>query len=701
MSAGVPICHGLPVGPNGFCDVCGHSRVATGTEVKPVVPSSQRRGTDSDLVGDSEFRSLPTVETPDPATLVLTDPKVPVDHQFCGRCGAEVGRPYRGQPALRAGFCEEDGEPFDFRPKLAAGELVGGQYQVLGCLAHGGLGWVYLATDTHLPDKYVVLKGVIDRHNAGARRLAQVERDVLTRLDHPNIVRIVDFVAHPGRGADGDDEYLVMDYVGGLSLREVLKHPELLRVEHVITYGRAILSALDYLHGENLLYVDMTPNNVIHGDKRVKVIDLGATRAIDDRDSVPVLTPGYRVSEREHQTHGLTVRSDVYSVGCTLRTLLDATPGASAAEVGTESLDLVITRATDDYERRFTSAAEMSEQLDGVRREVLFLRPRRSVRFENTPELLDAGLGTVPGLAYWTERDPVLGSGLPEPRVAASKLPLPQPDALDDAVEVELTRARARIELHDPRAADQAIGRAKELLGPGAEQDWRIAWHLGLLHLAEGDGLEPRKAAQAKSRFEAVRKAWPAEDAPKLALGYCAEVLGDRVEALRLYQNLWARDDGQVSAAFGLARCLLGATGKDEEERREHKEKAIAALDEVPGISRHYDAARIAVVRLRVAAPVSQADLEDVAKRLPELFLDNESLELLTTLVRHAALEYLRGGGAGGWHGGELFGAPVTEHGLRKGLEKSFRRIAGQARDEHRYGDLVDRANEVRPLTLR
>ncbi|MGC7101576.1 tetratricopeptide repeat protein [Amycolatopsis lurida] len=678
MSEGVLTCHGKPVGPGGFCDECGRRRVAP--PPAPVL-SSARRGTESDLTGDSDFGSLPAVEVPDPATLVLTEPEYPVEQQFCGKCGGPVGRPYRGQPPLRHGFCEQDGEPFDFRPKLTAGERVGRQYDVLGCLAHGGLGWVYLATDSHLPDKYVVLKGVIDRHNARARQLAQVERDVLTRLEHPNIVRIVDFVEH------GNDDYIVMDYVGGLSLRSVLQRPELLRVEHVITYGRAILAALDYLHGEGLLYVDMTPNNVIHGDKRVKVIDLGATRAIGDHESVAVLTTGYRISDRERHEFGLTVRSDVYSVGRTLETLLEATPGA-ADSPGIESLRLVIRRATTSYERRFTSAAEMSEQLDGVRREALVQRPRRSARFENTPELLDAGLGTVPGLAYWTEPQPdVLDTGRPEPAEAASWFPFPLPAAQpvpgDDAVETALTRARARIDRRDPRAAERSIGRAEELLGTTAAHDWRIAWHRGLLCLADGS------VEQADRKFGEVREAWPAEDAPKLAVAYCAEVRGDNDRAQQLYQSVWSRDDSQVGAAFGMARCLL---------RRGDKDNAVAALDRVPGTSRHYDAARVAAVRIRVAAPVGQADLEDVVRRLPELFLDGEAAELLKTFVRQAALDHA---GAGGWNGEDLFGDPVTEHGLRLRLEASFRRIAGLARDETRYGLLVDRANDVRPMTLR
>src|SRR2546427_695477 len=98
--------------------------------------------------------ALPVVDVPPPAGRILPDPRVPEAGRKCGECGAPVGA--GGRPA--EGTCPNCGTRFSFSPKLRAGDLVAGQYEVLGCIARGGLGWIYLAEDRHLDGKHVVLK---------------------------------------------------------------------------------------------------------------------------------------------------------------------------------------------------------------------------------------------------------------------------------------------------------------------------------------------------------------------------------------------------------------------------------------------------------------------------------------------------------------------------------------------------------------
>ncbi|MDX3192352.1 tetratricopeptide repeat protein [Streptomyces sp. MN03-5084-2B] len=725
MTTGTAWCHGRPVGPTGFCEVCGHRRVpAEPPSASAPAPESTRRSVEL-WSGEADFQSLPAIEVPDPEKLVLADPDYPEQHRFCGHCGEPVGRAYAGEPAFAEGFCENCGERFSFLPKLKRGELVGDRYDVLGCFARGGLGWVYLAADTALAGQHVALKGVINSGNAVLRAMARVERDVLVRLDHPNIVRISDFVEHVPPGGGEPDTYLVMEYVGGRSLRDLLKQGPSPRVEHVIVYGRAILGALDYLHGEGLLYCDMKPENVIHGDKRVKVIDLGAARSLGDATGPSVGTEGFQAPAHELARHGLTVRSDLHTVGRTLQVLLEAAaedgdPDRVAG--GLDSLHRVLERAVAPFERRFATASEMAEQLDGVRREILSLRDERprpvpSALFEDTAELLDDGLGAVPGLDHWVGGGRTAGAldlGLPGAADGAGRLPIPRV-APDDAaaefitaagapgpdrwlgklamfgapsVEIEFARTRAQVALGDARAAAAALAKAEEQLGAEAARDWRAAWHHGLLALARDD------AEQATAAFDRVHRSWPGEIAPKLALGFCAELRGRTEQAEQRYRSVWHRDHGQVSAAFGLARSYLRTHGRDT---------AVALLDAVPPISRHYDAARIAAVRIRAArlpsGPPSRDDLADAARRLPELYLDQEARDRLEALVREAALTGLDGGE--GWDGGALLGERVSERGLRSLLEQSLRRLAERARDRNEHGVLVDLANSVRPKTRR
>src|SRR5690606_29494079 len=89
--------------------------------------------------------TVPSVPVRDPLQSVMAVPEVAERKRFCPACGEKVGRGRDGQPGRTSGFCPHCGTRFDFTPQLKPGDLVGGQYEVVGCLAHGGLGWIYLA----------------------------------------------------------------------------------------------------------------------------------------------------------------------------------------------------------------------------------------------------------------------------------------------------------------------------------------------------------------------------------------------------------------------------------------------------------------------------------------------------------------------------------------------------------------------------
>ncbi|MDP9440714.1 MAG: protein kinase, partial [Actinomycetota bacterium] len=170
----------------------------------------------------------------------LRQPVVHEESQFCA-LGHPVGRSRAGKPGRTAGFCPTCGQPFDFEPKLEAGEIVGGQYEVAGCLAHGGLGWVYLAVDKAVDDRPVVLKGLLNSGDPAAMAVAVAEKRFLAEIHHPNIVGIHNFVTHRRAG------YIVMEYVGGRSLKELLEdrrganggRPDPMPVDQAISYVRA------------------------------------------------------------------------------------------------------------------------------------------------------------------------------------------------------------------------------------------------------------------------------------------------------------------------------------------------------------------------------------------------------------------------------------------------------------------------------
>lgn len=684
---------------------------------------------------------LPVVELPEPDSRVRPVPGVAEEERFCGKqgCGAAVGRSVDGGPPRDEGFCGECGSPFSFKPKLGPGDVVAGRYEVRGCIARGGLGFVYLAKDVRL-GQHVALKGLIDVNNTAAVRIAENESQVLIALGHPNIVRILDVVTHDEAG------YIVMEFVDGLSLREVKNRgraslsPErgMLLVEHVVAYGREILTALSYLHGQGLLYCDMKPDNVIHGDRRVKLIDFGGIRRIGDRESPWVVTEHYQFGTddpkaRRAEVHerGLTVRSDIHTVGMTLRELYNASDGwkpgtaelavdpAHPAAFGIESFVHVLRRAVAPYERRFAGADEMLVQLDGVLNEILSLRdgrsrPAFSTLFAEPTALVDAGLGDVPSV-----RDLIAGdvSALvrgPTPQEIALGLPAPREDPDDGqvaflrtvrapdatrllkklaqaapSVEVEFRRCRAFLEVADVAAATASVREATRLLGGRAAHDWRVRWHEGLVDLASGH------VAAAVGKFTSVHHDIPGEETPKLALGLCLEHLDE--DPGRYCGAVWLHR-AQVSAAFALARVAL---------RGGDRAGAVRVLDQVPEFSRHDEAARIAGVRVltgplrgsggEVLLP-GAGDFAEAEERLSALGVDDVRADRLRAAVLDTALKCVE-------HdvtppAGALLGDQPTERALRDRLERTLRHLAWQASSRDEHDVLIDLANERRPITL-
>ncbi|WP_234352284.1 serine/threonine protein kinase, partial [Streptomyces sp. NRRL F-6492] len=362
--------------------------------------------------------TIPEVPRPDPRGAVMENPEVPERKRFCSRsdCGAPVGRARGDRPGRTEGFCTSCGHPYSFVPKLRSGDIVHGQYEVAGCLAHGGLGWVYLAVDRAVSDRWVVLKGLLDTGDQDAMAAAISERRFLAEIEHSNIVRIYNFVEHLDQRTGSLDGYIVMEYVGGKSLKEIANgrrtpdgRRDPLPVEQACAYGIEALEALGHLHNRNLLYCDFKVDNAIQTEDQLKLIDMGAVRRMDDDESAIYGTVGYQAPEVAEV--GPSVASDLYTVARTLAVMtfdfqgytnvfVDSLPDPENITVFRtyESFYRFLVRATDpDPARRFASAQEMAEQLTGVLREVVALqsgrpRPALSTLFGTEVRVTDTEL---------------------------------------------------------------------------------------------------------------------------------------------------------------------------------------------------------------------------------------------------------------------------------------------------------------------
>ncbi|WP_405918513.1 tetratricopeptide repeat protein [Streptomyces sp. NBC_00728] len=719
---------------------------------------------------------VPGVPRPDPRGMVQENPEVPERKRFCSRsdCGAPVGRARGDRPGRTEGFCTKCGHPYSFVPKLRTGDIVHGQYEVMGCLAHGGLGWVYLAVDRAVSDRWVVLKGLLDTGDQDAMAAAISERRFLAEIEHANIVRIYNFVEHLDQRTGSLDGYIVMEYVGGKSLKELANgrrtpdgKRDPLPVEQACAYGIEALEALGHLHSRNLLYCDFKVDNAIQTEDQLKLIDMGAVRRMDDEESAIYGTVGYQAPEVAEV--GPSVASDLYTVARTLAVLsfdfqgytnvfVDSLPDPDHIEVFRqyESFYRLLVRATDpDPARRFASAQEMSEQLTGVLREVVSVqtgraRPALSTLFGPETKVTDTELfgratedvsrlgarvvpvrgrkgalplsagtnGTRPLPPGAASRDlvkpvqaPATALALPVPRVdpgdpnagflaglmasAPAELIAALRAAPAGSPELLLRELRARLEMGEPGSAHTAV----EALEAEHPDDWRVVWYRGVTALATGEN------EIAALSFDAIYDAFPGEPAPKLALGVCAEVLGQLDNAAEYYRLVWTTDPSYVSAAFGLARVQLAAG-----DRR----GAVRTLESVPESSIHYTAARVAAVRARLrqrpaaeaAAPPFLADLTAAAGQVEALDgfgLDAVRREQLSTEVLGCALDWVLSGSQGSapasGGGPALLGSELDERGLRFGLERSYRTLARLARGGEERIDLVERANRYRPRT--
>jgi serine/threonine-protein kinase PknG len=655
--------------------------------------------------------AVPDIAVVDPATLTIADPTVAEKDRYCANCGEAVGRAKAGRDGRLSGFCPTCRQPFDLTPKLAPGEVVAGQYEVAGCLAHGGFGWIYLARDRNVSNRWVVLKGLLDSGNEEARGAALDERQFLATMEHPSIVKIYNFVAH------NSAEYIVMEFIGGKSLKSILKDRREanggknspLSADVAITYVLGILPALSYLHDRGYVFCDFKPDNMIHQENQLKLIDLGGVRRLGDNDGNVYGTVGFQAPEIA--ANGPSISSDIYTVVRTLAVLCLDFPGYTSTlkhdlpdptteQTLTEfdSLYRLLQRGTAaDPNERFQTIDELSDQLLGVLREIVAIRSATPKPYPSS--LFTSDLLAARGVGRLDDRDWL---GLPLPLIAPadpaaafltnlSATPSQVPDLIQaavasgqipDSVEGRLRIVRAHLEAADAQAAKDALRQAEAV----APTDWRIRWYEGLVALAT------KFHAEAIEFFDAVHTFWPGELAPRLALAHALEKSGAHASAHTLYERVVDVDPTFEFAVFGAARCLMASSNRVEAA------SFYARLLPSSSLRSEAQVQRVEILLNPASGAPTPAEVSEAASIVHQTPLEHARHTALRRDVLTAAVRTAQSGAVGS--GVTLFDKPFSERNARAQLESVYRELAALEPDRLRRIDLIDLANRARPRSL-
>ncbi|MBN2803424.1 MAG: protein kinase [Deltaproteobacteria bacterium] len=316
---------------------------------------------------------------------------------------------------------------FEPEPKIGEGFIIDERYQVEKCLGSGAMGSVYLVNHLRL-NKLFALKMVKREFAKNEEFVARFKREAnaCSLLDHPNCISVTDF----GQTKKGE-LYLVMDFVDGVPLRDLLENGPL-PLPEAIEYTRQILIGLEHAHGKSLIHRDIKLENIFKGKRDngevvIKIMDFGMAKSPHSGESpqkedlsitrkgIVLGTPQY-MSPEQLQNHPVDEKSDLYSVGVTLfrlisgevvfkgNTLLDLfnaklkerapTLKESTGKKYPAALEAFLEKALKiDPDERFSSATQMLEELTAIADEIN--NPKSPIARLTKTQLAAAGIFIV------------------------------------------------------------------------------------------------------------------------------------------------------------------------------------------------------------------------------------------------------------------------------------------------------------------
>ena len=267
---------------------------------------------------------------------------------------------------------------------LSKGQKINNRYEIIKNIGEGGMANVYLAQDTILDRKVAVkvLRGDLASDDKFIRRF-QREALSVSNLSHPNIVEVYDV------GEEEGSHYIVMEYIEGKTLKQLLKKRESLTLTEVIDIMTQLTDGISHAHESYIIHRDIKPQNImIEDDGRIKITDFGIAMALNATQLTQtnsVMGSVHYLSPEQASGKGATVKSDIYSLGILMYELLTGNvpfKGDNAVEIALkhmkdkipsirkqdpsipQSVENIILKACAKNPRnRYDTAKEMHEDL--------------------------------------------------------------------------------------------------------------------------------------------------------------------------------------------------------------------------------------------------------------------------------------------------------------------------------------------------
>ncbi|MDQ1636146.1 MAG: eukaryotic-like serine/threonine-protein kinase [Frankiaceae bacterium] len=268
------------------------------------------------------------------------------------------------------------------------GRLLGGRYELGGLLGHGGMAEVYRAADTRLGRDVAikVLRNDLARDPTFLSRFRR-EAQAAASLNHPMIVAVYD--TGQDNGVTPPLPYIVMEYIKGPTLREVLQSEGRITPQRASEIVAEVCSALEYSHRAGIIHRDIKPGNVmLTVDGAVKVMDFGIARAVAATTSTVTATAAVMgtaqyLSPEQARGENVDARSDLYSAGVLFYELLTGHPPFT----GDSPVAIAYQHVREDPAPPSTSEPDLPPDLDAVVLKALAKNPDN--RYQSAQEMRD------------------------------------------------------------------------------------------------------------------------------------------------------------------------------------------------------------------------------------------------------------------------------------------------------------------------